>query len=199
MSERRKKIGVFGGSFNPIHIGHTSLANWICEYAGIDEVWFVVSPLNPLKDGLGMLSDIARMDMVRKAIAGYDRFAACDVEMHMPRPSYMVNTLSKLREEHPMHDFILIIGADNWDVFDRWHGYREILASTEILIYRRTGVAIDISTLPEIVRLLETPVIEISSSFIRTAIAGGHDVRYFLHPDVWAAIERHGYYKKTSL
>lgn len=114
METKPIKTGIFGGSFNPIHIGHLALANFLCEYDGLDELWFMVSPQNPFKQNQVLTDDSLRLQMVQAAIAGYARFKACDFEFHLPRPSYTVNTLQKLRETYPDREFVLIIGADNW-------------------------------------------------------------------------------------
>lgn len=192
---KKIRTGVFGGSFNPVHIGHTALANWMCEFSDLDEVWFLVSPHNPLKPCRELLGDDARLRLVRKAVEGYSRFGVCDIEFGMPRPSYTINTLSALEQMYPDRKFVLIIGADNWIVFDRWYRHEEILKRFEVLIYSRMGIRIDASALPDGVHMADTPMVEVSSSFIRSAIREGRDVRYFMHPAVWDEIEKMHYYK----
>lgn len=192
---KKIRTGVFGGSFNPVHIGHTALANWMCEFSDLDEVWFLVSPHNPLKPCRELLGDDARLRLVRKAVEGYSRFGVCDIEFGMPRPSYTINTLSALEQMYPDRKFVLIIGADNWIVFDRWYRHEEILKRFEVLIYSRMGIRIDASALPDVVHMADTPMVEVSSSFIRSAIREGRDVRYFMHPAVWDEIEKMHYYK----
>lgn len=192
---KKIRTGVFGGSFNPVHIGHTALANWMCEFSDLDEVWFLVSPHNPLKPCRELLGDDARLRLVRKAVEGYSRFGVCDIEFGMPRPSYTINTLSALEQMYPDRKFVLIIGADNWIVFDRWYMHEEILKRFEVLIYSRMGIRIDASALPDGVHMADTPMVEVSSSFIRSAIREGRDVRYFMHPAVWDEIEKMHYYK----
>ena len=174
------RIGIFGGSFNPIHIGHLALANYICEYEELDEVWFVVSPHNPLKEQDDLWQDDLRLLLVQKAIKGYDKFRASDIEFSLPRPSYMANTLEALRRSYPEHTFTLIIGSDNWDTFPRWYKHEELLAENHLLIYPRPDFPVDESTLPSNVRLTHAPMMEISSTFIREALRQGRDVRYFL-------------------
>jgi nicotinate-nucleotide adenylyltransferase len=184
-----KKIGIFGGSYNPIHIGHLALANYLCEYGDLDELWFMVSPQNPFKANASDLwEDNLRLELVRLAVEDYPKFHASDFEFHLPRPSYMVNTLEKLQETYPDYEFILIIGADNWASFPRWKDAKTILARHSLMVYPRPGYTIDESTLPGNVRLVNTPMLEVSSTFIRESLKQNKDVRYFLHPKVWERI-----------
>lgn len=184
------KVGILGGSFNPIHIGHLALANYLCEYEDLDEIWFLVSPHNPLKERDGLWPEELRLQMVKQAIQGYPKFRASDFEFHLPRPSYMVNTLCHLCQSYPEHKFSLIIGSDNWDAFPRWHKYDEILSEYPIIIYPRLGYVVDETSLPESVRLVKTPVFDISSTFIRKAIDEGKDVRYFLPHGIWDYVKK---------
>ena len=184
-----KKTGIFGGSYNPIHIGHLALANYLCEYGDLDEVWFMVSPQNPFKaHSSDLWDDQLRLELVRLAVEEYPKFHASDFEFHLPRPSYMVNTLEKLREAHPNREFTLIIGADNWASFPRWTDADTSMANHPLIIYPRPGYEIDESTLPANIRLVNTPLLEVSSTFIRESLKQGKDVRYFLHPKVWEKI-----------
>lgn len=186
MEEKAKiKTGIFGGSFNPIHIGHLALANYLCEYGGLDELWFMVSPHNPLKEQADLWDDHWRLELVRLAVADYPRFRASDVEFHLPRPSYMIHTLDYLQQAYPDREFVLVVGADNWVLFPRWYRSDEILSRFRLMVYPRPGYPVDAATLPATVELVQTPLLEISSTFIRQALREGRDVRYFLHPAVY--------------
>ena len=184
-----KRTGIFGGSYNPIHIGHLALANYLCEYGDLDEIWFMVSPQNPFKAfSSDLWDDNLRLELVKLAIEDYPKFYASDFEFHLPRPSYMVNTLQKLSETYPDREFTLIIGADNWISFPRWKDAETILNNHRLIVYPRPGYDIDKSSLPTNVRTVETPLLEVSSTFIRNSIKQGKDIRNFLHPKVWEKI-----------
>lgn len=185
------KTGIFSGSFNPIHIGHLALANYLCEYGGLDEIWFMVSPQNPLKAQSELWDDDLRLKLAELATEDYPRFQVSDFEFQLPRPSYSVHTLEKLRETYPDREFYFIIGADNWERFGRWYESERIIKENQILVYPRPGYNIDEGQLPATVRVVQTPLLEISSTFIREALTEGKDVRYFLHPKVWKYIIEH--------
>lgn len=173
-------VGIFSGSFNPIHIGHLALANWLCAYKELDEVWFVITPHNPLKQKDQLMDDEQRLEMAQAAIQGYSKFRVSDVEFHLPQPSYSIDTLRALSQAHPDKVFYFIIGADNWQLFPRWKAHEEILRNYNLLIYPRRGYPI---TLPEHypnVQIADAPMLEISSTFIRQSLAEGKDVRFFL-------------------
>ncbi len=183
------RVGVFSGSFNPVHIGHLALANYLCEYEGLDEVWFMVTPHNPLKEEKDLMDDRLRLELVQLAVEGYPKFRASDFEFRLSRPSYTVHTLDELKRTYPGHRFSLIIGSDNWALFPRWYESARILAENRIIIYPRPGHPIDAASLPSHARLVASPVFEISSTFIRKALGEGKDIRYFLHPAVYKRLK----------
>lgn len=183
------KTGIFSGSFNPIHVGHLALANYLCEYEGLDEVWFMVSPQNPLKNQSDLWPDHFRLHLVKAATKDYAKFIASDFEFHLPKPSYSINTLNKLTESYPDREFHLIIGSDNWNLFDKWYKADEIIANYHLIVYPRPGYEIvNSNSLPATVHLTKAPVFDISSTFIRKALEEKRDIRYFLHPEVYKNI-----------
>ena len=196
MEKNPIRTGIFGGTFNPIHLGHLALANYLCEENWVDELWFLITPQNPFKQEQTLLDNHLRMKMVEAAIADYPRFKASDFEFTLPRPSYTVTTLQKLSETYPDREFVLIIGADNWATFDKWKSPEEILRNHRILVYPRPGYEINPHELPAQVKAVNTPLLEISSTFIRESIASGKDIRYFLHPEVYRFIKQHQLYNK---
>lgn len=189
------KIGIFGGSFNPIHTGHIRLGKSLCQQGLVDELWFLVSPLNPLKQSsTDLLEDEARLYLAQLAVEGKPHLRVCDIEMHLPRPSYMVDTLSHLRKQHPTDELLLVIGADNWLRFPQWRDSQEIMRHHRLLIYPRPGYEIDASTLPSGVQMVKTPLLDISSTQIRKAIAAGNYHGRGLTPRVWKEIKQNKYY-----
>lgn len=170
------KIGIFGGSFNPIHNAHIALAETLLTTAGIDEIWLVVSPQNPFKQQAGLLPDELRLLLTRKALEDKPRLKVCDYEIYQPRPSYMWNTLQGLSNEHPYHQFTLIIGSDNWERFGEWYHAEDILKNYPIVVYPRPGYDIDVTTLPQNVTLVNSPMMNISSTEIRQRITEGKTI-----------------------
>lgn len=189
------KVGIFGGSFNPIHTGHTRLGKWLCRRGLVDELWFLVSPLNPFKQGdIDLLDDEARLQLAHLAVEGQPHLRVCDFEMHLPRPSYMVRTLEELRKAYPQNEFVLVIGADNWLRFPQWKDSDDILRHHSLLVYPRPGYDIASTTLPASVRLIESPLYDISSTEIRQAIRNGNYHGRGLTPIVWKEIKQNKYY-----
>ncbi len=190
------KIGIFSGSFNPIHVGHLILANYIVEYTDIEEVWLLVSPLNPLKSENDLSDKYVRLEMTKLALEGYPKIKASDFEFDLPKPSYTINTLDALKVKYPEHDFTLVIGADNWAIFESWHETDKILENYKLKIYPRLGFRIKIpDRLKQKVEALDSPIIEISSTFIREGIEVGKNMRPFLTENVYDYIIEKGLYK----
>lgn len=190
-------IGVFSGSFNPIHIGHVILGNYIVEYTDVDEVWFLVSPHNPLKEADSLLDENIRLNMVKLALRKYDKLIASDFEFSMPTPSYTIDTLDALSAKYPEHNFTLIIGGDNWEVFENWRDYDRLLQNYKLKVYPRIDSRISISgKLRNQVEALDSPVIEISSTFIRDGIKDHKDMRSFLPDGVYEYIIEKKLYDK---
>lgn len=192
-----KVTGLFFGSFNPIHVGHLIIANSMLQNSDIDEVWFVVSPQNPLKQRSTLLADHHRLQMVRRAIDDNYKLHASDVEFHLPIPSYTVVTLAHLQERYPDRQFCLIMGEDNLESFHRWRNYQYILDNFQLYVYPRPGYSGGELAKHPHVHLVEVPMMEISSSYIREQIAQGHSVQYLLSEPVYQYLtEMHFYEKK---
>ena len=194
-----KRIGIFGGSFNPIHLGHTALAAYICEQGLVDEVWLMVSPQNPLKRDLTLLDENERLAMARLAVAPYPMLKACDFEFTLPRPSYTYHTLQALRTAYPGHEFSLIIGEDNWKCFDRWYRGEDIARETPIIVYPRNaeGKLKVFSAMHENSQFGGRglpPLLPYSSTEVRECIAEGRDTSHMLHPDVARYIQEKQHY-----
>lgn len=185
-----KTVGIFGGSFNPVHIGHLMLANYLCEFTRLDEVWLTLSPLNPLKSSsTELIADSYRLEMLNIATKDSSRIGVCDVELTMPRPSYTINTLDRLQELHPDTAFKLIIGSDNWVIFDRWKENRQILDRFGVMVYPRPGYKLADRPDTENAEFVNAPEIDLSSTFIRNAIADGKDMNYFMPEGVYNYIK----------
>lgn len=193
---RKRQIGILGGSFNPVHCGHMMLAQYIAEFTDIEQVLLMLSPQNPLKDSSGLISDKLRMNMLEIACSSTTKIAPCDHELSMPIPSYTASTLNALSRENPLCEFTLIIGSDNWLLFDKWRDFDFIINNFRIMIYPRPGFEIIHSKLPEnVVYLAEAPVTNISSSFLRNAISNDFNVSQFLPAGVYSYIQETRLYK----
>lgn len=190
------KIGLFFGSFNPVHNGHMVIAGYMAEYTELDQVWFVVSPHNPLKLKRTLLQDHHRLAMVKIAIGDYRKIKVSDIEFKLPKPSYTIHTLTYLFEKFPEHKFVLLLGSDNLNTFTKWKNYEQILELVELYVYpRKDEEPGELSTHPN-VKLINAPVMELSSSFIREAIQNKKDVRYMLPEKVWEYIDEMNFYKQ---
>ena len=186
------RTGLYGGSFNPIHIGHIQLSQALLDEHLVDEMWLLVSPQNPFKVNQKLLDDNARLELAQLAVRDIPNITVSDYEFHLPRPSYMVHTLEHLRKEFPEREFILIIGADNWERFPMWYKSEEILAHHQLIIYPRPGC--QLRDIPEGVTVANTPLIDISSTEIRENIKNPNYSGEGLCPTVWEEIKRKRYY-----
>ncbi|MBP5503135.1 MAG: nicotinate-nucleotide adenylyltransferase [Bacteroidales bacterium] len=188
--------GLYFGSFNPIHNGHLMLANYLVEYGDIGELWFVISPQNPFKEKKSLLPDYQRLELVHRAVDDFKKFRACDVEFSLPKPSYTIDTLTYLKEKYPNKEFCLIIGSDNVERFPRWKNAQQIIDNYHILIFPRKDCPVgDFANYPN-VHIVDAPLIEVSSTFIRESIANGKDVRFYMPPKVWEYVDEMNFYKK---
>ncbi len=203
--EHRKKIGLFFGSFNPIHIGHLILANYILEHSDMKELWFVVSPQNPFKDKKSLLKDHNRLDMVQLAIKNYPKMRASNVEFSLPTPSYTVDTLTYLQEKHPDYSFSLIMGEDNLKSLHKWKNYELLLENHQIIVYPRVlgeekkdevfeSLKLTIAQ-HENIHQIDAPIIELSATEIRNMIKEGRNVRPMLPPEVFEYLDGSSFYK----
>lgn len=190
------KVGLFFGSYNPIHIGHLAIANYMVEYGPIDQLWFVVTPHNPLKNKNNLLDDYQRLELVNRAIDGDFRFRASNIEFHLPKPSYTITTLTYLKDKFPSYEFSLIMGADNYVTMKKWKNWEILIRDYHFLVYPRPGYDHSKTDMGKNFEIIPAPNIEISSTFIRKAIKEGHDVRHFLHPKVYEYIDEMSFYRK---
>lgn len=188
------RVGLFFGSFNPIHIGHLIIANHFVEFTEIEEVWFVISPQNPLKDKNDLLDIKERVNFVGIAIAGESHFKLCKEELELPQPSYTIHTLHSLKTKFPEHQFTLLMGSDNLESIDKWQDYRQVL-EFGLFIYKRPGYEAINYHDNDHVKFFDFPLLDISATYIRSCLKSGKSVKYLLPMDVWRVIKENGFYK----
>lgn len=188
------KIGLFFGSFNPIHVGHLIVANTMATTTDLEQVWFVVSPQNPFKKNKSLLHEFDRFDMVERAIADNSRLKASDIEFSMPRPSYTIDTLVRLQEKHPQHQFKLIIGEDNLEQFANWKNYDKILEYFGLYVYPRPKAPETTFRQHTNVQLVEAPLLDISATYIRDCLRKNRSIRYMVPEVVEEMILRKKFY-----
>ncbi len=190
-----RKIGLFFGSFNPVHVGHLIIANTMLANSDLEEVWLVVSPQNPLKERKTLLADQQRLEMVRLAVHDNYKLRACDVEFHLPKPSYTVLTLAHLGEQYRDKQFCLIMGSDNLETFERWRNWEYILEHYQIYVYPRPGSEhCKLASHPN-VTMVNVPMMDISSTYIREQVRLKHDVRYLLTEPVYEYLTEMHFYE----
>ena len=188
MADQQKEIvGILGGSFNPVHLGHMMLAQYLTQWKYVDKVWLTLSPLNPLKEAAGLIPDMKRLAMITLATKGAIDIETCDIELSMPRPSYTIDTLDLLSKRHKNKRFKLVIGSDNWRIFDKGRDHERILDEYGVLVYPRPGYPID-SVYVDGMEVVDAPTVNLSSTFVRDAIIRGKDVSYFLPSGVYKYI-----------
>ncbi len=188
------KTGLFFGSFNPIHTGHLAIASYMVEFTDLDKVWFVVSPHNPLKNKDSLLNDHQRLKMVKLAVSDDHRFDVSDAEYSLPQPSFTFDTLKHLQNKFPENDFSIIMGSDGLVTFEKWKNYREIIAHFKRYVYPRPNTPDNFLHNLENGVIVSAPLMEISSTFIREAIAAKRNVRYFVPDNVWNFILSNNFY-----
>ena len=177
------EIGIFGGSFNPIHSGHLAIARAALEQCRLDEVWLMVSPQNPLKQQSELLDDSLRFEIAQKALEGVDGVMACDYEFHLPKPSYTWNTLQNLSKDYPDHRFSLLIGGDNWAHFERWRHWKDILRNYDVVVYPRDNYN----------GTIDVPLLPVSSTEIRQKVGAGESIKGLVPDSIISLVEK--YYK----
>ncbi len=191
------KVGLFFGSFNPIHTGHLIIASYMAHFTDLDKIWFVVSPHNPHKDKKGLINMYDRLEMTRLATYDYSEFYVSDIEFKLTQPSYTVDTLAHLQERYPDHEFSLIMGSDNLKSLKRWKNYEVILKNHAIYVYPRPGsLDCDLLDHPS-VHITETPQMEISATFIRKALKAGKNIQFFVPDKVKDFIESKSLYANS--
>ena len=189
-------VGLFFGSFNPIHIGHLAIANYMLAFTEITELWFVVSPHNPFKKRQNMLSEADRLHLVNLAIEDHPSYRACDVEFRMPKPSYTIDTLVYLTEKYPQRKFALIMGSDNLELFHKWKDSEAIIANYHRYIYPRPETPPHLLEGIPNATVVNAPLMDISSTLIRRAIADGKDIPFYLHEKVYQYMKEKRFYEK---
>jgi len=186
-------IGLYFGSFNPIHTGHLIIANHIVEHSELDKVWFVLSPHNPLKSEHSLLNEYDRLHLAELAISDNPKFRVSNVEFHLPKPSYTIDTLTYLKEKFPLEHFFVIMGSDSYQNLPRWKNYEKILEYYQIIVYNRPGL--EVKGLRPGVTVMDAPLLEISSTYIREEIKAGRSIRYLVPDKVADYITDNRYYK----
>jgi nicotinate-nucleotide adenylyltransferase len=196
------KVGLYFGSFNPVHIGHTAIAGYMTEFTDLDQVWFVVSPHNPLKKKESLISDHHRLFMVQLAIGDNNKLKGSDVEFRLAKPSYTIDTLTFLKEKHQNTDFCLVMGEDNLYTLHKWKNIEELIIRCSIYVYPRhdsrrpPSVQLDGILSRAEIHNVKAPLMDISGTFIRDGIRNGKDMSYFLSHEVWKYIKEMHFYEK---
>lgn len=203
------RIGLYFGTFNPIHVGHLVIANYMADYTDLDQVWLLVTPQNPLKVKSSLLADYHRFALVQEAIFDNDKLRVSDIEFKMPKPNYTTTTLAYLKEKYPKNEFCLIMGEDNLNTFHKWYNHEHILDNYKLYVYPRVLTASEEAEVheignrhdnkfanhPNVTYCFDAPVMKVSASFVRQAIKDGKDVRYLLTEPVHQYVDKMNFYK----
>ena len=193
---KKNKVGLFFGSFNPVHNGHMIIANFMLEFSDLEQIFFVVSPQNPFKEKASLLEDYHRLALVKEAIGDTDKYYACDIEFKMPKPSYTIDTLTYLNEKYPDKEFSLIMGSDNLKNFHKWKNSSQIIDNYRLYVYPRPGFDEAEVKRNKNITIVEAPLVEISSTFIRNAVKEKKDVRFFMPERAWNYMKEMHFYEK---
>jgi nicotinate-nucleotide adenylyltransferase len=188
------KIGLYFGSFNPVHVGHLIIANHVLNYCQLDRIWFVVSPHNPLKETSSLLNENSRYYLTQLAIGQQPKFRVSKIEFGLPRPSYTIDTMTHLAEKYPQHEFSIIMGGDSFQNITKWKNYKGLLKQHKIIIYNRPGFTPDVE-LSKNIEVVNAPLMDISSTFIRNLIKEKKSIKYLVLEEVEEEILRSGYYR----
>src|SRR5688572_672358 len=191
------KIGLYFGSFNPIHNGHLIIANYIVQNTALEQVWFVISPQNPLKKSSTLLNEYHRLYLVQVSIEDEPALKASDIEFRLPKPSYTIDTLTYLDEKFPTHQFSVIMGSDSFLNLPEWKNYSQLLKNYSVYVYERPGFKPDNIYQGADINILKAPLLEISSTYIRKIIQNGNSIRYLVPEKVRLEIEQNGYYRNS--
>ena len=192
------KIGLYFGSFNPIHVGHCIIADYVANHTDLDQVWLVISPQNPFKLSVSLLNEYHRLHLAQLALADTPYIKASDCEFHLPKPSYTVETLAFLTQKYPHHSFTIIMGSDSFQNIMRWKNADAIIRNHKLLIYKRPGFEVD-NTINANIEVIDAPLLEISATYIRELVIEKKSIKYLVHEKVEEEIERSRFYQLKKI